>query len=168
VHLALWSDGADETVADWAKRLSTTPRIQPEGDLGVRLAAAFDEGLRHYGRVVIIGSDMPTLPIELIGAAFDSLEHSPFVLGPAQDGGYYAIGASQRVRPSFEGVRWSTDNALADTVQANAARQPAMLPPWYDIDEPADIAVLRAHLSIDSAAAPATASCLAKLSVPQR
>ncbi|MGB5374325.1 MAG: TIGR04282 family arsenosugar biosynthesis glycosyltransferase [Polyangiales bacterium] len=168
VDLALWSDGFDDKVSDWAKRLGTSARIQPEGDLGVRLAAAFDEGLRKYERVVIIGSDMPTLPIELIGAAFDSLERSPFMLGPAQDGGYYAIGASRRVRPSFEGVRWSTANALADTIQANAARQPSMLPPWYDIDEPEDIAVLRAHLSIDSAAAPATASCIAELSLHQR
>ncbi|MGB5266846.1 MAG: TIGR04282 family arsenosugar biosynthesis glycosyltransferase, partial [Polyangiales bacterium] len=156
VHLAVWSAGSDEAVSNWADRLGTSPQIQPEGDLGVRLAAAFDQGLRNYERVVIIGSDMPTLPIELIGAAFDSLERSTFMLGPAQDGGYYAIGASQRVRPSFEGVRWSTANALADTIQANAARQPSMLPPWYDIDEPEDIAVLRAHLSIDSAAAPAT------------
>jgi len=134
----------------------------------VRLAAAFDQGLRDYERVVIIGSDMPTLPIELIGAAFDSLERSAFMLGPAQDGGYYAIGASQRVRPSFEGVRWSTQNALADTVKANAPRQPAMLPPWYDIDEPSDLAVLRAHLSINSAAAPATAICMAELYRTQR
>ena len=168
VHLALWSAGSDDTVSDWAKRLGTSPRLQPEGDLGVRLAAAFDEGLRDYERVVIIGSDMPTLPIELIGAAFDSLERSTFMLGPAHDGGYYAIGATGRVSPSFEGVRWSTQNALADTVKANAPRQLAMLPPWYDIDEPEDLAVLRAHLSIDSAAAPATASCMAELARSQR
>ncbi|MGB3053082.1 MAG: TIGR04282 family arsenosugar biosynthesis glycosyltransferase [Polyangiales bacterium] len=168
VHLALWSAGSDETVSDWAKRLGTPLRLQPEGDLGVRLTAAFDEGLRDYERVVIIGSDMPTLPIQLIGAAFDSLENNAFTLGPAQDGGYYAIGASRRVRPRFEGVRWSTENALADTVKANAPRRPAMLPPWYDIDEPEDLAVLRAHLSIDSAAAPATASCMAELSRAQR
>jgi rSAM/selenodomain-associated transferase 1 len=168
VHLALWSAGPDDAVSDWAKRLGTSPRIQPEGDLGVRLAAAFDEGLRDYERVVIIGSDMPTLPIELIGAAFDSLERSPFMLGPAHDGGYYAIGATRRFRPSFEGVRWSTENALADTIKANARQQPAMLPPWYDIDEPEDLAVLRAHLSIDSAAAPATSSCMAELARTQR
>lgn len=163
VQLAVWSAGCDEAVSDWAERLGTSPRIQPEGDLGVRLAAAFDQGLSQYERVVIIGSDMPTLPIELIGAAFDSLGRSALMLGPAQDGGYYAIGASQRVRPSFEGVRWSSRNALEDTVRANAPRQPAMLPPWYDIDEPDDLAVLRAHLSIDSAAAPATARCMAEL-----
>jgi rSAM/selenodomain-associated transferase 1 len=168
VHLAIWSAGSDEAVSDWAKRLGTTQRIQPEGDLGVRLAAAFDEGLREYERVVIIGSDLPTLPIELIGAAFDSLDNSGFMLGPAQDGGYYAVGASEGVRPSFEGVRWSTDHALADTVKANAPQRPAILPPWYDIDEPEDLDVLRAHLSADSSAAPATARCMAELYRAQR
>jgi hypothetical protein len=136
--------------------------------LGVRLAAAFDEGLRGYERVVIIGSDAPTLPAELIGAAFESLENSAFMLGPAHDGGYYAIGASQGVRPSFERVRWSTEDALGDTVKANAPRQPVLIPPWYDIDEPEDLAVLRAHLSVDSVVAPATASCMAELYRAQR
>ena len=168
VHLAVWSAGCDEAVSDWAERLGTSPQIQPEGDLGARLAAAFDQGLRNYERVVVIGSDMPTLPIELIGAAFDSLERHAFMLGPAHDGGYYAIGASRGVRPRFESVRWSTRNALADTVKANAPREPAMLPPWYDIDEPDDLAVLRAHLSVDSAVAPATASCMAELYRTQR
>ena len=169
VDVVLWSAGPeDDIVSEWANRMGVPVRLQPEGDLGVKLVAAFEEGLRHYERVVIIGSDMPTLPIELIGAAFDSLERSAFMLGPAQDGGYYAVGASEGVRPSFEGVRWSTDHALADTVKANAPQRPAILPPWYDIDEPEDLDVLRAHLSADSSAAPATARCMAELYRAQR
>ncbi len=163
VDVALWSAGPAPIVSEWAGRLGTSPRLQPEGDLGVRLSAAFDEGLRRYERVVVIGSDMPTLPIELIGAAFESLEKSSFMLGPAHDGGYYAIGASKGVRPGFEGVRWSTENALQDTVTANAPGEPALLPPWYDIDVPEDLAVLRAHLSVDAAVAPATSKCIAEL-----
>lgn len=163
VDLALWSAGPAPIVSEWAERLGTTPRLQPEGDLGVRLSAAFDEGLRRYERVVVIGSDMPTLPIELIGAAFESLENSSFMLGPAHDGGYYAIGASKGALPGFEGVRWSTENALEDTVTANAPREPALIPPWYDIDVPEDLKVLRAHLSVDAAVAPATSKCIAEL-----
>ena len=169
VDVALWSAGPDDDiVSDWADRLGVSALLQPQGDLGVKLAAAFDEGLRRYQRVVIIGSDMPTLPIELIGAAFDSLEETPIMLGPANDGGYYAVGASQQVRPRFEGVRWSTADALEDTVKANAPRQVAIIAPWYDIDAPEDLAVLRAHLSVDSGAAPATARCLVELAAAQR
>jgi len=144
VDVALWStDPDDELVSEWAGRLGVTAHLQPAGDLGVKLAAAFDEGLQHYQRVLIIGSDAPTLPIQLIGAAFDSLENAPIVLGPANDGGYYAVGASHSVRPSF-------------------------IAPWYYIDEPEDLAILRAHLSVDPAAAPATARRLHQLVQAQR
>jgi rSAM/selenodomain-associated transferase 1 len=169
VDVALWSAGPDDDiVSEWANRLGVAPSLQPEGDLGVKLGAAFDEGLGRYQRVVIIGSDAPTLPIELIGAAFDSLEKAPIVLGPSNDGGYYAIGASHSVRPSFAGVRWSTTDALQDTMRANAQRAVATIAPWYDIDDPEDLEVLRAHLSVNPAAAPTTARRLGALARAQR
>lgn len=169
VDIELWATSLDDpTVIEWGRRLGTVPRLQPDGDLGVRLSAAFDEGLRRYERVVIIGSDLPTLPLGLVIAAFDALDASPMALGPANDGGYYAVGATHRVRPRFDRVRWSTPNALADTVRANRDLQVAMLPPWYDIDEPADLDILRAHLSARPKAAPATARCLAELAVKGR
>ena len=164
VDVALWTtDEVDATVRDWATRLRTAPRIQPKGDLGERLSAAFQEGLRRYERVVIIGSDAPSLPLDLIVRAFDSLEKASIVLGPANDGGYYAIGARHHTLPRFEGVRWSSRTALRDTLDANTGREIAILPPWYDIDEPDDLAVLRAHLSADPGVAPATGRCLAEL-----
>ena len=169
IDVVLWSAGPDdEIVSEWASRLGVPVRVQPEGDLGVKLGAAFDEGLRRYQRVVIIGSDAPTLPIALIGAAFDALERAPMMLGPANDGGYYAVGAAQLKTPSFEGVRWSTSHALRDTVEANAQGRVAMIAPWYDVDEPEDLAVLRAHVSADRAVAPATARVLGKLARAQR
>ena len=129
----------------------------------MKLGAAFDDALGRYERVVIIGSDAPTIPVGLIGTAFDALKHAPLALGPANDGGYCAIGASQSIRPSFERVRWSTAHALQDTVRANPDRDVATITPWYDIDEPNDLEVLRAHLSVDPAAAPATSRCLIEL-----
>jgi len=169
VEIALWSARPlDEIASEWANRLGVPLRLQPEGDLGAKLDAAFEEGLQSFQRVVIIGSDAPTLPIELIEAAFESLEAAPFVLGPSNDGGYYAVGASQSGRPSFEAVRWSTVHALEDTVKANSPRAVAILAPWYDIDEPEDVAVLRAHVSASPGIAPATARCLRSLAVDQR
>jgi len=169
VDVALWSAGPqDDIVSEWANRLGVPVRLQPEGNLGVKLAAAFEEGLRRYERVVIIGSDAPSLPIEQIGAAFDALEEAPMMIGPANDGGYYAVGASHSVQPSFQGVRWSTRHALRDTARANAQRQIVTIAPWYDIDEPEDLAVLRAHLSLDPGVAPATARHLAELARAQR
>jgi len=164
VDIALWTAGSPtEAIERWAREHDAEIHLQPEGDLGVKLSAAFDQGLQRYERVVIVGSDMPTLPLSLIVAAFDSLERARLVLGPANDGGYYAIGASHGIRPRFDGVRWSTSHALADTLRANASLRAAILSPWYDVDEPADLAILRAHLSADPAAAPATARRLDQL-----
>ncbi|KPK50903.1 MAG: hypothetical protein AMJ63_13545 [Myxococcales bacterium SG8_38_1] len=169
VDVELWATSIDDpVVSEWGRRLAAVPRLQPDGDLGVRLSAAFDEGLKRYERVVIIGSDLPTLPLGLIIAAFDALNGASMALGPANDGGYYAIGATHLVRPRFEGVRWSTTNSLEDTVRANGDLEIAMLPPWYDIDEPADLDILRAHLSARPKAAPATARVLAELHAAQR
>ena len=169
VDVALWCAGAArDPVAAWAKSMGTTVRTQPEGDLGVRLGVAFEEGLARYQRVVVIGSDAPTLPIGLVVDAFDSLTDASMVLGPASDGGYYAIGASHRVRPSFEGVRWSTSSTLDDTKRANPGLRITVTSPWYDIDEPGDLHLLRAHLSVAPSAAPATANRLLELASAHR
>ena len=169
VDVALWCAGSpDDRVRAWATRVGASVRSQPEGDLGVRLGAAFEEGLARYERVVIIGSDAPTLPVGLVVAAFDSLTHARMMLGPTGDGGYYAIGASHRVRPSFEGVRWSTPATFADTKKANGALRVAVTSPWYDIDEPRDVHLLRAHLAVNPSAAPATAELLLKLTATHK
>jgi rSAM/selenodomain-associated transferase 1 len=169
VDIALWATVIDDpSVSAWGRRLGTTPRLQPEGDLGDRMEAAFDEGLRRYERVLIIGSDAPTLPLGLLMAAFDALADKPLVIGPANDGGYYAIGAADGIRPRFDGVRWSTRFALADTLRANEGTEARILSPWYDIDDPSDLAILEAHLSTDPKAAPATARCLSELLGAQR
>jgi rSAM/selenodomain-associated transferase 1 len=163
VDLALWTaDAVDDRVRAWSEQLGASIHGQPNGDLGVRLSAAFEQGLSQYERVVVLGSDAPTLPVGLIVAAFDSLAHSAMTLGPTRDGGYYAIGARRPARPSFDGVRWSSATTFEDTKTANAALFPAVTSPWYDIDEPSDLLLLRAHLSADPAAAPATARWLQK------
>ena len=169
VEVALWSSGpAHPAVQSWAERLGSRAMPQPEGDLGDRLSAAFEAGLRSFERVVVIGSDLPTLPLQLVVAAFDALQDASMSIGPANDGGYYAIGAAGSQIPRFEDVRWSTTDAMGDTLRANAARSIRLLPPWYDIDEPDDLDLLRAHLSTDPSAAPASARCLSQLDANQR
>lgn len=168
VSVRLWADDAsDPSVVAWAEALDTKPLEQPEGDLGVRMGAAFDRGLAEAERVVIIGSDAPTLPFSTIVAAFNGLEHAELVLGPSNDGGYFAIGATAE-SPSFDGVRWSTEFTYRDTRAVNASREIGALPPWYDVDDEADLQTLRAHLSTSPTAAPATAAALRELMPIQR
>ena len=127
---------------------------QQGASLGERLIAAArwacDQG---YSRFLFVGSDSPTLPIQYIEHALDLLESRDVVIGPSVDGGYYLIGfsmdgASLSIPTIFEEVSWSTEVVFRQTlgkVQATKA-QLGLLPPWYDVDTPTGLQLLRDHL----------------------
>lgn len=128
---------------DW----STWP--QPPGPLGERLAAYFHAGFAAgHRQVVALGADSPTLPLEYVERAFAELHHADCVLGPATDGGYYAVGLSRPLPKLFEEVDFGTERVLEQTVGRliETGGTLATLPPWYDVDSPDDLAMLRGHL----------------------
>lgn len=122
---------------------------QAEGDLGARMqaffAGEFDEGA---SRVVLIGSDSPTLDPTIVISAFLCLESRDVVLGPSTDGGYYLIGARESVPPLFDGVSWSSPLVLGQTIDRlkDTGLSLALLPPWYDVDTPESLMMLTGHL----------------------
>ena len=121
---------------------------QADGDLGVRLEAFLSAELAGgAGKVVVIGTDSPTLPRDHVECAFVELDRADVVLGPAADGGYYLVGC-RRLPPLFAGVAWSSDRVLAETIARldDPAWRLALLPPWYDVDTPAGWAMLRGHV----------------------
>ncbi|HJO74970.1 MAG TPA: TIGR04282 family arsenosugar biosynthesis glycosyltransferase [Rhodospirillales bacterium] len=89
---------------------------QGHGDLGHRMAGV-TESLTP-GPVVIIGTDIPAIRPGHIESAFKALGRHDAVFGPARDGGYWLVGLKRRpaFTDIFEGVRWSTGHALADTI----------------------------------------------------
>jgi len=111
---------------------------QEGGDLGERMLKAF-EHLFEGGadKVVIVGSDSPTLPVEYIGTAFLELDRHELVLGPAEDGGYYLIGLNRPVTGLFDNIVWSSVNVMADTLALadKLTLSYFLLPSWYDIDD---------------------------------
>lgn len=122
---------------------------QPDKDLGERMAQFFLEHLRaEQDRVVIIGSDSPTLPREYVERAFELLQSADCVLGPATDGGYYLIGARGTCPPIFEEIAWSTSEVLAQTIALidKFGLSLSLLPPWYDVDTMDDWNFLAAHI----------------------
>lgn len=135
---------------------------QTEGDLGRRMTTFFEQTFaRGAERVVLIGSDSPDLPIEYVQQAFRTLEHDDVVLGPTEDGGYYLVGMSGLHVEIFAGIDWSTASVWQQTTERITAANltSAHLPRWYDVDEAADLARLRARLS----AAVGTDTSLAEL-----
>jgi rSAM/selenodomain-associated transferase 1 len=122
---------------------------QGEGDLGRRMGRFVRDRLAEGARaVVLVGADSPTLPPEYVERAFASLQTADVVLGPAADGGYYLLGCGPRLPPVFDGIAWGTPSVLGQTVARleNPAWRLALLPPWYDVDTPADWSLLCGHL----------------------
>ncbi|MCV6823039.1 MULTISPECIES: TIGR04282 family arsenosugar biosynthesis glycosyltransferase [Halocynthiibacter] len=135
-------DGAKSRV--WPARFQ---RIQQgRGDLGDRMGRLF-RGL-PAGPVVIIGADIPNIKKSNIRAAFRALGRNQAVIGPAPDGGYWLIGLKRVARPPatlFEGVRWSSEHALADTLKSLGTYSVAMIETKQDVDSVDDLRALRSN-----------------------
>jgi len=128
---------------------------QHRGDLGAVLQGAFQDHLADgHQRVVIMGTDSPSMPASLISESFYVLKNHDLVLGPARDGGYYLIGLKQSHPPLFEHIAWSEDRVLAQTL-ARAGKLELdvfLLPPWYDIDTVAELQELISEIDMGARA----------------
>mgnify|MGYP002630085051 CR=1 FL=1 len=123
--------------------------VQQGKDLGAKMRQAFvDRFEEGYKKVVIIGSDSPSLPVTYIDKAFAS--DKDIVLGPSTDGGYYLIGMAGRVSEVFDGVVWGSDKVLDDTLERVQESEASLelLPVWYDVDFPQDLKFLKTHLKL--------------------
>lgn len=127
----------DEVMGDAGLWPTETPRVpQAGGDLGARMGRFLAEA-EPGGPVVIVGSDIPDITAAHLARAFETLGGHDLVLGPAKDGGYWLVGAS-RPPPAtlFDGVRWSTEHARADTLRNAAGTAVALVDELEDVDDP--------------------------------
>jgi rSAM/selenodomain-associated transferase 1 len=126
-------------------------QLEPQcnGDLGARLTEFFSRRFQDGAwRVVAVGSDSPTLPLDYVHAAFAQLESADVVLGPATDGGYYLVGTSSYVPELFADIRWSSADVLRQTIaRINPSQKLALLPLWYDVDTLDDWRMLLGHVA---------------------
>lgn len=117
--------------------------------LGRRMHNAFKFAAgKGASKVVIIGSDAPTLPLRYLNDSFKRLNKSEIVVGPSRDGGYYLIGLKKSYVGLFRDVRWSSKTAFADTLKniKRLKKTLSLLPYWYDVDEPRALAKLKRDL----------------------
>lgn len=129
----LWLAVAPDRPLDWVRHGTVLP--QGPGDLGQRLERIIQA--LPPGPVVVLGSDTPTISRSDVAQAFRALGPNRAVFGPAPDGGYWLIGLRRGLGEGlpFAGVRWSTSDALSDTM-ANLKTSPiALLREREDIDD---------------------------------
>ena len=128
----------------------TAVSVQRGRGLGSALESAFAEGLAAgYRGVAVFGADSPTLDPRILGEAFRSLDAGADVaLGPSLDGGYYLLAARAAYPSLFRGMPWGTSSVARRTLQAceMIGLSVQALPLWYDVDDWAGLAQLRAEI----------------------
>jgi rSAM/selenodomain-associated transferase 1 len=142
------------SAADYFRRISPPETLLlpvAGADIGDCLNQALTRLLTDgYAQALALNSDGPTLPIAILRQGCAELEKPEIdvVLGPSEDGGYYLIGIKQPHPELFERVSWSTSKVTNQTLAKAEALglEVAQLPPWYDVDTPAELDRLRAEL----------------------
>jgi len=143
---------------------------QRGGSLGERELNIFSDLLESFeSRVVLIGSDIPTLPPLHLQEAFFQLETAQCdaIFGPSSDGGYYLVGMRKVHKELFEKITWSTPTVMAETL-AQARKHNlnvGLVPAWYDVDTKEDLSHLANDLKNTNArtVAPRTHAMLMRL-----
>lgn len=118
---------------------------QHGSDLGARMERAFQQGFEDgYERIVIIGSDMYDLSTRDLEEAFSKLEEHDFVIGPAEDGGYYLLGMKRLKQELFRNKAWGTHTVLPMTLEDLEGESMHWLPIRNDVDVYEDIKNIQA------------------------
>jgi hypothetical protein len=127
-----------------------------------------------FGAAVVVNSDSPTLPTEMLERTARLLAQpgERAVLGPADDGGYFLLGVKSAHAHLFADIAWSTGDVAAQTrTRAREIGLPLVeLPTWFDVDDAGSLFRLINDLTVPSMtdglmpfAAPASAACLERL-----
>jgi rSAM/selenodomain-associated transferase 1 len=125
--------------------------LQGDGDLGARLLKATADliGAGHAG-AILVGSDSPTLPKQILRDAVDAVRRGDNVtLSPAHDSGYTLIGLSRPHARLFADIPWSTGEVYRLTLErAREIGLPVIdVPGWYDVDDAATFRMLEAEFA---------------------
>jgi rSAM/selenodomain-associated transferase 1 len=170
--LARLSEGDFDLRLAWAlepeEEIPAGPRpgLRQRGDdLGERLYLALAEAAGEAAVVAALGSDHPTLPLDLVHLAFAKVEAgADVVLGPAEDGGYYliALAAGAISRRLFEEISWSTERVLPATLERcrELGLMVELLPVAADIDTPEDLRRLAEQMTAADLGCPRTRELL--------
>lgn len=115
-------------------------KLQVGLDLGERMLKAFQEGFNSgYENIIVIGSDMYDLSQSDLEVAFRKLKVQDFVIGPAEDGGYYLLGMRKLKSELFTAKEWGTTTVLGDTLANLETENFALLKEKNDVDHYEDI-----------------------------
>ena len=120
----------------WTPPGGIAVEVQVGESLGERMADAFRRRFTGGADAVLLtGSDCPGMTRAHLEAGLAALERSPVVVGPAEDGGYWAIGQRAPGVDCFTGVPWSSPR----TLEATRERLRALGVSWIELDTLRDV-----------------------------
>ena len=124
----------------WSPEINCIP--QGRGNLGQKMRNIFK--LFANRPICIIGGDIPGITRLEISEAFKKLASRKFVIGPAEDGGFWLIGHQGRAPAKlFDGVRWSSPWAYLDTIQTFEDRSFSCISKLRDVDSLLDLEAVK-------------------------
>ena len=132
--VTVWFAGAmEEDFAKWLGPIDL--RAQKGGGLGERLG-------RVPAPCILLGADVPDLAPHHLQQAAAALHNVPVAIGPAEDGGYYALAMREAMPFLFANMPWGGPDVRAETVRRlEASAIPyRMLDMLADCDRPEDLA----------------------------
>jgi len=138
---------ADDVSHPFFERFELPVVEQGEGDLGARMnwlmLKAFDDGAEA---VMFLGTDSPHMAESRLQAAVEALSRGEVVLGPVEDGGYDLVAMGKPYPQLFEGIAWSSEQVLKQTMQqATGINVPvALLDESFDLDTPESLERVKA------------------------
>lgn len=103
-----WIDASDKVV------------VQQGDSIGERMAAAFEHCFNEFiDKVILVGSDIPGIDVDVLLTAEKVLETRDVVIAPAADGGYCLIAMKKNsfLPMVFQDIPWSTDTVLKGTLE---------------------------------------------------
>jgi len=121
----------------------------------------FGEG---FQRVVVIGADVPHIPVEAVEDAFALLSATDVVLRPSCDGGYHLIGL-RAAGDLFSRISMGTNRVLRETVEraASMGLSAHCLAPSFDVDTIEDVKRLIRFLAETDDPLPRTREVMAEI-----
>lgn len=129
-------EAASHLVAALGQR-AIVQKTQQGEDLGARMLDAIKGNLHRYRKVIIVGSDCPSVEPEYVFEASKALDHSDVVIGPSNDGGYVLLGARRVTAGMLAGIAWGSPQVMAQTCERLQAEglSVSFLEPRWDVDE---------------------------------
>jgi uncharacterized protein len=116
--------------------------LQEGNNLGEKMKNAFHlQFKKGFKKIVIIGTDCPEINADILLKSFEELSNSDIVIGPSSDGGYYLLGMKMQHPFLFEGIEWSSDRVLSETLVKIKEKNLILfqLPELNDIDTEEDL-----------------------------